>query len=221
MQVRTRHTPTFGVARLLLAPREMVCAGPSTLLASSYGVGVKPASETPFKQMVRPWKEAMAFAAPADGGWVDVAPRSPGDLYVLDLDGSKGWCVARDGWLAMSGTVQLEASWSGFQDMFGGQVGFLLHATGTGSLVLSCCGQLDIMNLTSGDLVSVDPGHVVAYPDKMRCRLRAMSQSGPQSVRTGEGLLLDFVGPGRLVTQTRSPRAMAAWLASRTNSGRA
>jgi uncharacterized protein (AIM24 family) len=59
-----------------------------------------------------------------------------------------------------------------------------------------------------------------AYPDGMQCRLRAVSQSGPQSVRTGQGLVLDFAGPGQLVTQTRSPRALAAWLATQAPSGR-
>jgi uncharacterized protein (AIM24 family) len=38
-----------------------------------------------------------------------------------------------------------------------------------------------------------------------------------QSVRTGEGLLLDFAGPGQLLIQTRNARAMAALLAASGN----
>ena len=38
MQVRTRHTPAFGVARLLLAPGEAVQADYASLIATSYGV---------------------------------------------------------------------------------------------------------------------------------------------------------------------------------------
>jgi uncharacterized protein (AIM24 family) len=209
------------VARLLLAPGETICASAAVLLASSYGVGVERAAETPFKPMTRAWRDATAFTAPADGGWVDVAADAPGDLYVLDLDGATAWCLARDGWLAAASTVRLDSNWSGFHGMFGGEVGFLAHVTGTGPLVLSCCGALDVITLGPGELVTVDPGHVVAYPDSMQCRLRAVSQSGPQAVRTGEGLVLDFAGPGQLVTQTRSPRALAAWLATRNPSGRA
>jgi uncharacterized protein (AIM24 family) len=220
VQVRTRHTPTFGVARLMLAPGEMICVSDVGLLASSYGVGVERASDTPFKPMTKAWRDATTFTAPADGGWVDVAANAPGDLYVLDLDGTTAWCLARDGWLAMVSTIRLDANWSGFHAMFGGEVGFLAHATGVGPLVLACCGALDVVTLAPGELITVDPGHVVAYPDGMQCRLRAVSQSGTQSVRTGEGLVLDFAGPGQLVTQTRSPRAMAAWVAARSSSAR-
>ena len=48
-------------------------------------------------------------------------------------------------------------------------------------------------------------------------RLRAVSQSMPQSVRSGEGLLLDFAGPGQLLTQTRNPRTFANWLTATAN----
>jgi uncharacterized protein (TIGR00266 family) len=216
VQVRTRHTPTFGVARLVLAPGEGVQASHGAMLATSYGVGVDRAGGTAFHSLARAWRDAEVFTAPAEGGWVDLTAQLPGDLYVLDLDGSAGWCVARDGWLAAAGTVGFEPGWSGFRAMFGGDVGFLAHTAGTGPLVLCCCGSLDLVTLAAGELITVDPGHLVAYPDTMQCRLRAASQTGgEQSVRTGQGLVLDFAGPGQLVTQTRSPRALAGWLAAR------
>ena len=213
MQVRTRHTPTFGVARLLLAPGEGIQASAGAMLATSYGVGVDRASGTAFRALTRAWRDAEVFTAPAEGGWVDLTANLPGDLYVLDLDGTTGWCLARDGWLAAAGTVGLEPAWPGFRQMFGGDVGFLAHAAGVGPLVLCCCGSVDLVTLAAGELITVDPGHLVAYPDTMQCRLRALSPDGDQSVRTGQGLVLDFAGPGQLVTQTRSPRALAGWLA--------
>jgi uncharacterized protein (AIM24 family) len=39
----------------------------------------------------------------------------------------------------------------------------------------------------------------------VQSRLRAASQQVNQSMRTGEGLLLDFAGPGQVLTQTRKP----------------
>ena len=203
MQVRTRHTPTFGVARLLLAPGEGVQTGGGAMLATSYGVGVDRARDTAFRQLTRAWKDAEVCTAPAEGGWVDVAPDHPGDLYVLDLDGVNGWCLARDAWLAAAGTVRLEGGWAGFQSIFGGDVAFLAHADGAGPVVLSCHGALDLVTLAPGELITVAPGHVVAYPDTVQCRLRAVAAAAEQSVRTGDGLVLDFAGPGQLVTQTR------------------
>lgn len=205
MQVRTRHTPTFGVARLLLAPGEGVQTAGGAMVATSYGIGVERARLTAFRQLARSWKDAEICTAPPEGGWVDVAPEHPGDLYVLDLDGNSGWCLAKDAWLAAAGTVRLETGWGGFQAIFGGDVAFLAHADGSGGVVLSCHGALDLITLAAGELITVSPAHLVAYPETVQCRLRAVAAAADQSVRTGEGLVLDFAGPGQLVTQTRRP----------------
>jgi uncharacterized protein (TIGR00266 family) len=210
MQVRTRHTPTFGVARLQLAPAETVLADYGALVATSYGVLVEPKIRGGSRGRRRP----STFTAPAEGGWVDLAPAVPGDVHVLELDGLTGWCVARRGVLASAATVVSNTAWSGFRALFGVDIGFLEHASGTGSLVLSCCGMVDMVTLDSGELITVEPGHLLAYTDHTQARLRAASQSLPQSVRTGEGLVLDFAGPGQLLTQTRSPRSFAEWLSA-------
>jgi uncharacterized protein (TIGR00266 family) len=208
------------VARLLLAPGEGVQAAPGAMVATSYGVGVDRAGATAFRALAKSWKDAEVFTAPAEGGWVDLTAHLPGDLYVIELDGSSGWCLARDGWLAAASTVALESAWPGFRTMFGGDVGFLAHGNGLGPLVLRCYGAVDLVTLGAGELISVDPGHLVAFPDTMQCRLRAVNQDVSQSVRTGEGLVLDFAGPGQLVTQTRSPRMLAGWLASQLRDAR-
>jgi uncharacterized protein (TIGR00266 family) len=220
VQVRTRHTPTFGVARLLLAPSEGVQVAAGAMVATSYGVGVDRAQTTAFRHLAKSWRDAEVCTAPAEGGWLDVAPGLPGDLYLLDLDGITGWCIARDAWLAAASTVRLETGWAGYRVIFGGDVGFLAHADGAGPVVLACFGALDLVTLAPGELITVDPGHVVAYPESVQCRLRAVHPSATQSVRTGEGLVLDFAGPGQLVTQTRGPRAMATWLAGHLSSSR-
>lgn len=214
MQVRTRHTPNFGVARLLLAPGEAAQAAPDALLASSYGIAVERAKETAFRLLAKSWRDASVFTAPQEGGWVDVAAAVPGDLFTLDFDGSQGWCLGKDGWLAAASTIALDPSWPGFHDMFGGTVGFLAHAAGLGPLVLSCCGALDLVVLAPGELITVDTGHLLAYQDAVQCRLRTRSPSAQQSVRTGEGLVMDFAGPGQVLTQSHSPRVLAAALAA-------
>jgi uncharacterized protein (TIGR00266 family) len=220
VQVRTRHTPTFGVARLLLAPGESVQTAAGAMVATSYGIGIERASATAFRPLSRSWRDAEVCTAPAEGGWLDVAPSLPGDLHLLDLDGSAGWCFAKDAWLAAAGTVGLATGWPGFAAVFGGDVGFLAHAEGSGAVVLACFGALDLVTLAPGELITVDPGHVLAYPETVQCRLRAVHVSAEQSIRTGEGLVLDFAGPGQLVTQTRGPRAMANWLATHPPAGR-
>ena len=213
MQVRTRHTPAFGVARLLLAPGEAVQADYASMIATSYGVVVDVKSRGGSRgRSVR-----AVFTAPAEGGWVDVAPSLPGDVYTLELDGVNGWCVSRGCWLAAPATVRTDPAWAGFRNLFGAEPGFVEHVSGVGGLVLSACGTLDVVTLEQGELITVDPAYLLAYSEQTQSRLRAVSQSMPQSVRSGEGLLLDFAGPGQLLIQTRNARAMAERLGASGN----
>ena len=101
MQVRTRHTPTFGVARLVLAPGELVLVDPLTVAATSYGLAV---------EVKGAGAKAVALCtAGAEGGWLDAAPALPGDLHLVELDGTHGWCLARLSWIASSSSW----SWNG------------------------------------------------------------------------------------------------------------
>lgn len=212
MQVRTRHTPAFGVARLLLAPGEAVHADYGAMLSTSFGVIID------LRGRGRRGHQDAVFTAPAEGGWIDLAPALPGEVHTLELDGSSGWCVARGSVLAAASTIQSDPNWPGFRALFGADAGFLEHTVGQGPVVLGCCGALDVVNLTAGEAVTVEPGGLVAYTDSVQCRLRAASQSVNQSIRTGEGLLLDFAGPGQLLTQTRKPAILAGTLAAEARS---
>ncbi|MFI9010357.1 AIM24 family protein [Actinosynnema sp. NPDC053489] len=205
MQVRTRHTPTFGVARLVLAPGEPVVVERNSVLATSYGIAVDGRAKSPGVNA------ALCTAGP-EGGWVDVAPPLPGDLHVLELDATTGWCVARDSWLACAATARLDPAAPPVRVLHGGDHGFLAYAYGTGPVVLSCYGTLDVVTLEAGELVTVAGSHVVAFADTVQSRLRAVSPGAPQSVRNGEGLVLDFAGPGLVLTRTRSPRGLVTWL---------
>lgn len=194
MRVHSRHTPAFGVARIVLSGGEAVEADPVTLLASSYGVTNARQGRS---------KGPAVFTAPPDGGWVDLAPEVPGDVYPLEFDGRTGWSVVRGAVLARPATVRRDHPWPALQQLFGGDSGFLEHFSGTGPLVLSCHGPVDVLSLRAGEVITVTPRFLLAYPDAIAVRLRALDPAGPQSVRTGEGLVLDVAGPGSVLVQAR------------------
>nr|WP_207631104.1 AIM24 family protein [Actinopolyspora sp. BKK2] len=223
VQVRTRHSPSFGVARLVLAAGEVARTG-SEAMANSYGVTSSSARGAGKRGPGRfglggGSASEWSYTAGPQGGWVDVAPSFPGDVHTVEMDGRRGWCVARRSWLAAAGTVRLDAGWNGFRELFGGQPGFLAHASGQGQLVLACCGALDVHELQPGQFVTMDAGHLVAYVDTLQCRLRQSEQGRAQSMRTGDGLVVDFAGPGRVVAQSRNPHRMSSW-SQRGGSGR-
>lgn len=199
MEVHTRHAPWFGVARTVLSGGESVRGERNAMLATSFGVVIAAAERSGHRDA----RSHAVFTAPAEGGWVDFAPASPGDVYSLGFDGTGGWCVARDAVLARPSTTRADPLWPGFRPLFGAEPGFLEHYSGYGWLVLSCSGPVDAFTLEQGEVITITPGYLLAYPDAMQCRLRALDPAGEQSLSTGEGLLFDFAGPGTLLARTR------------------
>ncbi|OQO92743.1 TIGR00266 family protein [Saccharomonospora piscinae] len=221
MQVQVRHQPSFAVARLSLAPQEPVQVESGAMVATSYGMQMESRAQGGvMKGLSRAvlGGESLfvtTYTAPPHGGWVDVAGGLPGDVQVLEMDGRVGWCVTRGAWLANSHGIALETRWGGFGNLFGGEGGFLTHAQGQGQLVVACYGAIDVVTLQPGEYVTVDSGHVVAYADTVQTQLRRVSQGVVQSLKSGEGLVFDFAGPGQILTQTRNPDALLGWLVAR------
>jgi uncharacterized protein (TIGR00266 family) len=220
MQVGVRQQPSFAVARLMLAPGEPCQVESGAMMATSYGVQVQSQAQGGImKGLGRAFLSGESFfistfTAPPNGGWVDVAANLPGDIQVITLDGRTGWAVTRGCWLASSHGVQTETKWGGMKNLMGGEGGFLTHATGQGQLLVSCYGAVETITLQQGEMVTIDTGHVVAYADTVQYQIRKVAQGMIQSMKSGEGLVFDFVGPGQIMTQTRNPSALVGWIVS-------
>jgi uncharacterized protein (AIM24 family) len=81
--------------------------------------------------------------------------------------------------------------------------------------VISCYGAIDVFDLQPGQPVVIDTGHVVAYDLGIQFRMRrAVEGRTIQSMKSGEGFVFDFVGPGRVLLQTRNPQSFAEWARS-------
>ena len=225
MHIELRHRPSFTVARLALSPDERCQAEAGAMHSMSPGVEVQARSQGGvMKGLGRALLagESMflsTYTAPPKGGWVDVAPSLPGDMQVIDLDGSTGWCVTRGSWIASCDGVRLDTKWGGFGNLLGGEGGFLSHATGQGQVLTACYGAMETIELRDGEAVTVDSGHVVAYADTMRCETRKVAKGWIQSAKSGENLVFDFTGPGRVLTQTRNPSALSGWVRSKVSKG--
>ena len=87
-----------------------------------------------------------------------------------------------------------------------------IHANGHGTIVLACYGALDTINLEAGQAVTIDSGHVVAYGPTVTSQLRKAATGLIQSLKSGEGFVFDFTGPGWIMTQSRNPSALQAWI---------
>jgi uncharacterized protein (TIGR00266 family) len=220
MQVQLRHQPSFTVARAFLTPHEQIRLEGGAMMAHSAGMTLQSRSEGGLMAGLR--RSVLAgesffvttYTAPADGGWVDIAGVLPGDVSVVDIQPNRPWFLAKGNWIASSSGVEVDSQFGGMANLFGGEGGFGLRATGSGQAVVSVYGAIDVFDLQPGQVVTVDTGHVVAYDLGIRFEMRRAAAGVLNSMKSGEGFVFDFTGPGRVLLQTRNPKQFAEWAAS-------
>jgi uncharacterized protein (TIGR00266 family) len=150
------------------------------------------------------------LTAPGSGGWVDVAARLPGDVIVLPV--GAGLNMTRGSYLASTSDVEIDTKWGGFKALTGGEGGFLIHASGGQAAVVACYGALDTITLAAGESVVIDSGHLVAFEPTVTYTTRKASSGLMNTLKSGEGLVMEFTGPGTIQTQTRNPGQLITWL---------
>lgn len=160
-----------------------------------------------------------SYIAPAEGGWVDVAARLPGDVHVLDLVPGQGWFVQKGSWLASADSVAMDTKWGGFSNMFGSEGGFILRADGQGPMVVAAYGAIEAWDLAPGQKITLDTGHMVAYEESVTMQLRKVTGGLVQTFKSGEGLVFDFTGPGKVLIQTRNPTEFLGFISAAVGTG--
>ena len=216
MEITVRHNPGFAVARIQLAPGEECRAESGAMMAMSGGVDTAAKAEGGFMKSLK--RSVLSgesffmttFKAPEHGGFVDCAARLPGDITVFDA--SEGIVLTKGSYLCSAATVEIDSSWGGFKNMWGGEGGFLVHAVGQGPVAAACYGALDTVDIAEGETFVVDSGHLVGYSGTMNFTTRKVTKGLVQTLKSGEGLVMDFQGPGRIYCQTRNPSEFIAWL---------
>ena len=190
------------------------------MMATSAGVGITSSTQG---GMMKGLKRSFlggeslfvtTFTAPATGGWVDVAHHLPGDVITTSVTPDRPLSITRGCWLASASSVELDAKWGGFKNLFGGEGGFLIRAAGAGTVLLACYGAIDTIQLVAGETITIDTGHVVAFDPGVNSQLRKVATGVIQTLKSGEGFVFDFTGPGWIMTQSRNPSALQAWIKS-------
>ena len=218
MKIQTRQGPAFAVARIELGPNETVRVESGAMMAMSAGVTLQSKAEGGVMKSLK--RAALggesffvsSYTAPAQGGFVDVAARLAGDVVAMDGTPATPLFISKGSWLANDPSVEINTQWGGFKNLFGSEGGFILRAEGTGPVAFACYGALEVWNLGAGETISVDTGHMVAYEGSVSMNIRQASGGLVQTFKSGEGLIFDFTGPGKVWTQTRNPNEFLGWI---------
>lgn len=142
-------------------------------------------------------------------GLLGLAPRYQGDIMHVQVNGRM---YAQSGaFLASSPEIKIDTKWGGAKTFFAGEGLFLLKLEGSGDLWLSSFGGIEVIEVE--DRLKVDTGHIVAFEDGVDFKI---SKAGglKATLLSGEGLVAEFRGSGRVWIQTRSIGEYVGWLAS-------
>ncbi|MEY3071385.1 MAG: hypothetical protein RL473_1492, partial [Actinomycetota bacterium] len=129
MQIQTRQGPAYGVARITLAGNEPVRVESGAMMTMSTGVTLAAKAEGGvLKSLKRAALGGESFfvstyTAPAEGGFVDVAARLPGDIVSFDVSSATPLFIQKGSWLANDTNVTIDTQWGGFKNMFGSEGG--------------------------------------------------------------------------------------------------
>lgn len=162
--------------------------------------------------------ESMFFQeliARRGAGEVLIGHQLPGGILDIELDGSYGLIVQKDGFLASTEGVQVETKTQNLaQGFLSGEGFFVLRIHGRGIVFVSSYGVIHPINLEAGEEYIVDNGHLVAWTDYTDYHIEKASSGWISSMTSGEGLVCRFRGPGIVLIQTRNPDSFAAWIRS-------
>ncbi|MDR1132924.1 MAG: TIGR00266 family protein [Synergistaceae bacterium] len=212
------YQDAFPIIKYNLRPGERLKAESDAMIAMSANVDVTGGVEGGFlrglTRMLAGEKFFFQYLTASRGeGEVLLGHTLPGGIVDVELDGTYGLRVQKDGFLAATEGVEVNTQMQNLmQGLFGGEGFFILNVSGRGVVFLSSYGAIHAINLGQGEEVVIDNGHLVAWADYMQYQITKASNGWINSFMSGECLVCRFKGPGIVLIQTRNPNGLKGYI---------
>ncbi len=215
MQIDIQHRPSYSLAIVQLTPNERIRAESGAMVSMSASVNIESKAEGGIlKSLSRAVLGGESFfqnfyQAGPQGGEVTLAPELPGDIALIELHGET-LMVQAGSYLASEDGIELNAKIS-MKAFLSAEGISMLEAKGSGKLLVSSYGAIYEKTLVPGEKYIVDTSHLVAFDATIQAVPRSAG-GFKATLLSGEGLVVELTGPGRLYIQTRSPKALIDWI---------
>lgn len=215
MEIDIQFRPSYSLAIVKLAPNERIRADSGAMVSFSASVEVETKAEGGFlKSLGRAVLGGESFfqnfwKAGPQGGEVTLAPELPGDIVLIQMDG-KPLMVQSGSYLASEAGIELSTKFSSKAFKAGEGVS-MLETSGAGKLLVSSYGAIFEKQLGVGEKYFVDTSHLVAFEASVEVQIKGVGGM-KSTLLSGEGLVVEMTGPGRIFIQTRSPQALISWI---------
>lgn len=219
MQIQIDDRPAYAIAKVALDAGEEIVAEGGAMVAMTEGFELETKARGGFlKSIARSTFGGESFfmntfKAPGSGGTVRLAPALPGDMRVIELKDDRVM-VQSGGFIASSPSLEVETKWGGAKTFFASEGLIMLRVSGNDSLIIATYGAIEEIELGPGEKFTVDTGHLVTFTQDIGFDVRKVG-GWKSTMFSGEGLVVDLTGPGKLTLQTRSQDAFLGWLIPR------
>lgn len=217
MQFEIRQKPDFALARIQFdAPGEQMLVEASAMVGHDGGLtmetqmqgGLLGAAKRKLLGGESVFQNTFTATAPGQSLWV--APSADGDMDQVILNGSYDVMLQSGAFVASVPSVSLDTKWAGAKGFFSGNGLFLLRASGHGPLFFGTYGGIHAVDVGPGGYIC-DTGHIVGFTGGLQYNVRKLG--GLKNLfLSGEGLVAEFRGQGRLWISTRNATGLAAFL---------
>ncbi len=216
MQVEVRYRPAYALAMVMLDAQETIQVESGAMVGMSPTLQMKTEAKGGFlKSLSRSVFGGESFflntfTAAKAGDSIALAPPLPGDISVIEMDGDT-LMVQSGSYLASSAGITVDTKWSGAKTFFGSEGLIMLRVSGTGTLIVSSYGAIHPIELEAGQSYIVDTGHLVTFDAGLQLAIKKVA-GWKSTVFSGEGLVAELTGPGKLTIQSRSQDSFLSWL---------
>jgi len=216
MQHEILYRPSFSLAIVKMETGEELSVEAGAMVSMSGNISIQTSAKGgifgALKRSVLGGESFFINTYKSEGGpgELTLASALPGDLVYRELENETVY-VQSGSYIASVPNIEIDTKWGGAKTFFGGEGLFLLKVTGRGPLFISSYGAIHEVNLAQGEKYIVDTGHLVAFNEGLSYNVKRVG-SWKSTLLSGEGLVCELTGPGKVFLQTRSPNAFLAWL---------
>jgi uncharacterized protein (TIGR00266 family) len=217
VQYRVLEKPDFAMIQVTFeAPGEQMICESSSMVARDSAIEMKTSLQGGV--MAAMARKALGgeslfqntFTATTPGQRLFFAPPPEGDLEAHEMDGVTPIMLSSGAYLGSAPSVTMDTKWGGAKGFFSGAGMFLLRCTGTGPLFFSSYGAIHAIDVGPGGYIC-DTGTIVAFTGGLQYTVTRVGGLGGLFA-SGEGLVCNFQGQGRLWISTRNPQSLVSFV---------
>lgn len=215
MQHQVLHAPAFSTLRLDMSEGEAILAQPGAMQAMTPGfhVEVKLGLQQGEKRGVFGGMRSVfggesffsvIYKAKRDAQHLMLAPAQMGEIRTVEVAAEGGLLLAPGAFLACTPELGFELHYAGMKGLLATRGLFFLKTDGVGTLFLSSYGGVIEQTLAEGERFVLDNRNIVAFSHTLAYESVVLTKSLKDSFFSGEGFVVRFTGPGKLLYQTRA-----------------